>query len=168
MEQPHNTQKINGLTLRSAGADDADGLAALVVEAFREYEGILLPPSGAHKESRESISRRLSTGWAAIATVNGIDVGCIFCESHADGYLYFGRLSVLPRFRNRGIARALIDHVETHARVAGARGVRLGVRLQLEHLIGRYQRQGYRITKLLTHDGYVDPTYVYMEKVLDL
>lgn len=44
------------------------------------------------------------------------------------------------------------------------RGVRLGVRLQLPHLVVRYERLGYRITKYMTHAGYEHPTYVFMEK----
>jgi hypothetical protein len=46
----------------------------------------------------------------------------------------------------------------------GAAGVKLGVRLQLPHLVARYERLGYRITKYMTHSGYAQPTFVYMEK----
>jgi ribosomal protein S18 acetylase RimI-like enzyme len=112
------------------------------------------------------VGRRLSAGTATVALVGGVDAGCVFSEAQDDGYVYFSRLSVLPRFRNRGVARALIDHVESRARSTGAAGVRLGVRLQLEHLIARYERLGYRIAKVLTHEGYAEPTYVHMEKTL--
>lgn len=160
------TQKTNNIRLAVAGPSDAARLLSLVEGAFREYDGRLLPPSGAHRETTESLCRRLSTGTATVAVVDDADAGCVFSEAHDDGYLYFSRLSVLPQFRNRGVARALIDHVESHARSNGAAGVRLGVRLQLEHLIVRYERLGYRITKVLTHDGYAEPTYVLMEKSL--
>lgn len=159
-----NIQKISGLELRLATAADAGRLTSLIVESFHEYQGSVLPPSGAHEETAESICRRLARGTATIAALDGVEAGCIFCEAHDDGYLYFSRLAVLPGFRNRGVGGALIDHVESQARVGGAPGVRLGVRLQLSHLIARYQRLGYRITRLLTHDGYAEPTYVYMEK----
>ena len=51
--------------------------------------------------------------------------------------------------------------------MSGADGVRLGVRLQLPHLLARYERLGYRITRHMTHDGYPNPTYVLMEKRWD-
>ena len=167
MSDDSKFQKIKQIRLEKAGFADAPRLLALVVAAFHEYDGYVLPPSGAHRETTESICRRLAAGTATVAVIDGVDAGCIFSAAHEDGYVYFSRLSVLPHFRNRGVARVLIEDVESLARANGAPGVRLGVRLQLEHLIVRYERLGYRITKLLTHDGYDEATYVYMEKVLD-
>jgi hypothetical protein len=44
-----------------------------------------------------------------------------------------------------------------------ARGAAV-VRLQLPHLVARYERRGYRTTKQMTHRGYAQPTFIYMEK----
>ena len=71
---------------------------------------------------------------------------------------------MLPQWRNNGIGTAILDYVEQRARQIGAAGVRLGVRLQLPHLVARYERMGYRITKHMTHAGYTEPTFVFMEK----
>ena len=98
-----------------------------------------------------------------MAIVGDVPVGFAFYEA-VDGLLYFGRLSVLPDFRRRGIGTALLDGVEQRARNTGAAGVRLGVRLQLPHLLTRYERLGYGMTKYMTHAGYEHPTYVFMEK----
>jgi len=35
---------------------------------------------------------------------------------------------------------------------------------ELPHLVARYERLGYRITRYMTHRGYDEPTWVYMEK----
>jgi GNAT superfamily N-acetyltransferase len=131
--------------------------------AFEEYEGVLDPPSGAHHESIDTVGRRLSRGAAVLASVAEKPVGFAFYELDA-GLLYFGRLSVLPQWRNRGVGGALLGYVERRARETGAAGVRLGVRLQLPHLVARYERLGYRTTKHMTHPGYARPTFVYMEK----
>src|SRR5689334_19385398 len=138
-------------------------MLSLMQAAFAEYEGVLDPPSGAHDETAESVVRRLSRGGAVLACINDEAVGFAFYDS-VDGLLYFGRLSVLPDFRNRGIGTRLLDCVEGRARDTGAAGVRLGVRLQLPHLVARYERLGYRITKYMTHAGYENPTYAFMEK----
>ncbi len=131
--------------------------------AFEEYEGVLDPPSGAHNETIESVKRKLTGGAAALSSVANEPVGFAFYES-VDDLLYLGRLSVLPQWRNRGIGSALVEYVERQARTTGAAGVRLGVRLQLPHLVARYERAGYRITKHMTHTGYPEPTFVFMEK----
>jgi GNAT superfamily N-acetyltransferase len=131
--------------------------------AFEEYEGMLDPPSGAHNETIETVKRNLTGGAAVLSSVANEPVGFAFYEL-VDELLYFGRLSVLPQWRNRGIGSALLEYVERQARTTGAAGVRLGVRLQLPHLVARYERAGYRITKYMTHAGYPEPTFVFMEK----
>jgi ribosomal protein S18 acetylase RimI-like enzyme len=82
--------------------------------------------------------------------------GFAFYEPAGD-LVYLGRLSVLPRFRNNGIGGALVAYVERRANEKGAAGMRLGVRLQLPHLVARYERLGYRITRYMTHRGYDEP-----------
>jgi len=159
--------KLGQITLREAGTEDAVVVLRLLRAAFDEYEGVLDPPSGAHNETIDTVRRKLAGGAAVMATVADEPVGFAFYEA-ADDLLYFGRLSVLPQWRNNGIGSALLDYVEQRARQTGAAGVRLGVRLQLPHLIARYERLGYRITRHMTHAGYAEPTFVYMEKRLQL
>ncbi len=152
-----------GLGISEADGTDAPLLLGLMKAAFREYEGVLDPPTGARDETIETVQRRLNAGAAAIASVDGEPVGFAFYEPD-DELLYFGRLSVLPEWRNKGVGTALLDYVERCARETGMPGVKLGVRLQLPHLIARYERLGYRISKHMTHAGYAQPTFVYMEK----
>jgi ribosomal protein S18 acetylase RimI-like enzyme len=149
--------------LREVVEDDCPTLLRLLHAAFQEYDGALDPPSGAHRETLDSVRARLAEGTAILAICGEAPAGFAFYQPQ-DDYVYFSRLSVLPAFRNQGIGRALIEYVERRAAENGAEGVRLGVRTQLPHLIARYQRLGYRITKQMTHDGYSQPTYVYMEK----
>jgi GNAT superfamily N-acetyltransferase len=155
--------KIGQITFREATPEDAPLLLQLMQTAFGEYEGVLDPPSGVHKETIETVRRRVIDGGAVLASVGDRPAGFAFYELN-DGLLYFGRLSVLPELRNNGIGRALLDYVERRARESGAAGVKLGVRVQLPHLIARYERCGYQITQYMTHSGYTQPTFVFMEK----
>jgi GNAT superfamily N-acetyltransferase len=155
--------KLGQLTIAEACTGDAPVLLALMRAAFEEYEGLLTPPSGAHDETVETVRARLAAGGAALARVGEEAAGFAFYEPAGD-LVYFGRLSVLPRLRNHGIGGALVAYVERRAKEQGAAGMRLGVRLQLPHLIARYERLGYRITQYKTHRGYDQPTWVYMEK----
>jgi ribosomal protein S18 acetylase RimI-like enzyme len=154
---------VSDIQFVEATEEDSATLLRLLLTAFQEYDGMLDPPSGGHAETIDSVRSKLAAGSAVLATAEGEPVGFAFHQPQ-DTYIYFSRLSVLPAFRNRGIGRALIDYVERRALVTGAAGVRLGVRMQLPHLIERYEKLGYRITKYMTHDGYAQPTYVYMEK----
>ena len=155
-----------GVSLVEASRTDAPTLLRLMLAAFQEYDGVLDPPSAAHAETLETVLKRLSSGWAVLAIVGGTPAGFAFYQRR-DSHLYFSRLSVLPRFRKRGLGRALIEYVENRASETGCVGVQLGVRLQLPHLLASYERAGYRITKYMTHEGYAEPTYVYMTKIVD-
>ena len=132
------------MTIREATVEDTAILLRLVAAAFEEYVGVSIrllvhtmrrsrPSAGSSRPARWRLR------WLRLA-------GCAFYEPHDRNFIYFGRLSVLPRFRNQGIAHALLDYVERRAKDSGAAGVSLGVRLQLPHLLARYERLGYRIT----------------------
>src|SRR5687767_1711535 len=170
---------VNGnIVLREATAADVSMLVTLVHSAFAEYRGRLDPPSGAEKEDEATLARALAHGGAGVAGVDGEVVGCVFYHRDRDAgpltlrparleFVYFGRLSVAPAFRRRGIAEALTGYVEQRAREMGVRRVQLGVRLALPHLQSYYERLGYRVIRRESHRGYTQPTSAVMEKTLD-
>ena len=169
MESTHGVCKVNKIgriTLREAQRSEAPAILRILHAAFAEYEGVLDPPSGAHDETVDTVTQWLTRGSAVIAEVDEQPVGFAFYERRDGERVYFGRLSVLPEFRSQGIAQQLLEYVEQHARDRGAASVTLGVRLQLPHLVARYERLGYRITKYMTHPGYKEPTYLFMAKDL--
>jgi GNAT superfamily N-acetyltransferase len=153
------------MVLREATYDDIPMLVALIHTAFEEYRGRLAPPSGAHWETAQSIGTYLQQGRAVLAWLNDQAVGCV-CYHQAGAHVYFGRLSVLPLFRQHGVGRALVAYVEQQARALGAQRVQLGVRLALPHLQAYYERLGYRVVCYETHEGYTAPTSAVMEKQL--
>jgi len=157
---------LNDMTLRAATEADIPAIVAIIHAAFEEYDGAIDPPSGAHKESAEKIRAKLATDHAVLALLGGRAVACVLYRDEGT-YMYFGRLAVLPRYRGRGIAAALIEQVEARARESGLPRVRLGVRVALPRQRARYERLGYRVIEQRRHEGYAEPTYVIMEKLLD-
>lgn len=152
--------------LRAATAEDAIILAATIAAAFAQYRGRLVPESGAFRETPEAIARELAQGASAIiAEQNGEVVGCVMLKP-MEGDLYFGRLSVSPTARGRGIARRLVEAVEGEARRQGAHGVRLGVRLVLTDNQKLFAALGYRETSREAHPGFDHPTSINMRKAL--
>jgi N-acetylglutamate synthase-like GNAT family acetyltransferase len=151
------------MVLREATYDDIPTLVTLIRTAFEEYRGQLEPPSGAHRETAQSISNYLQQGRAVLALLNAKAVGCV-CYHQEGAHVYFGRLSVLPAFRHHGVGLALIAYVEQQAQELGAQRVQIGVRIALPHLQAYYERLGYRVVRKEAHEGYTEPTYVVREK----
>jgi predicted N-acetyltransferase YhbS len=157
--------RLNGIILRTATEHDVPAIVAIIHAAFQEYDGAIDPPSGAHKESAEKIRAKMATDHAVLALLDQRVVGCVLYRDEST-YMYFGRLAVLPEYRGRGIAGALIEHVEARANEHGLPRVRLAVRIALPRLRARYERLGYRVVEQRRHEGYAEPTYVIMEKLI--
>jgi GNAT superfamily N-acetyltransferase len=155
------------ILLRKATAADIPTLLRLIQTAFAEYEGQLDPPSGAHKETEESLLNALHFGSAAVASFNGEMAGCVF-YSPKDGHVYIGRLCVLPAFRGFGIGKILMTYAEQRAADLGFQRVQIGVRIALPHLHAYYKSLGYARVRDETHPGYEKPTYTVMEKEIFL
>ncbi len=152
--------------LRTATIRDAAAIAAVIAASFEQYRGKLIPESGAFRETADGIAAEMTRGAAAIvAERNGEMLGCVLVEEK-EGDLYFGRLSVLPSARGGGLARQLIQAVETEARRRGLAGVRLGVRVVLTDNQRLFQALGYRETSREAHPGFDHPTSINMRKPL--
>ena len=151
------------MVLRAATYDDIPTLVTLIHAAFEEYRGRLEPPSGAHRETAQSIGTYLQQGRAVLALLNDQAGGCV-CYHQEGAHVNFGRLSVLPAFRQHGVGLALVTYVEQQARALGAQRVQLGVRIALPHLQVYYERLGYCVVGYETHEGYTASTSVVMEK----
>ena len=151
------------MVLREATHVDIPTLVTVIRIAFEEYRGRLEPPSGAHRETVQSISHYLQQGRAVLALLHDQVVGCV-CYHQESEYVYFGRLSVLPSFRQHGVGLALVTYVEQQAQALGAQCVQLGVRIALPHLQAYYERLGYRVGRYEAHEGYTEPTSIVMEK----
>ncbi len=156
---------MNTMNLRQATDADAPTIVSLIHSAFEEYRTLLVPPSGVYNESVESVREKIKTGGWVIAESNEQAVGCVWYENRGD-YVYLGRLAVLPEYRQQGIASALIQYVEAKAIELGIPRVQLGVRLKLTVQRAAYERRGYHIIEYKTHDGFTEPTWVMMEKII--
>lgn len=156
---------LSRVVLREAGEDDVSAALAVLHAAFEEYRAWLDPPSGVHRETVESLRAYLARGHLTLALLGTEIVGCVLYHAEED-QMYFGRLSVLPAARNRGIARMLIEHVEARTYDLGLARVRLSVRIAQPRNRAYYERMGYRFVEARAHAGYAEPTYVVLEKAL--
>jgi ribosomal protein S18 acetylase RimI-like enzyme len=155
------------MVVRRAAPADAPTLAHLIATAFAQYRDTLVPPSGALHETPRGISDELGQPGhlAFIAVEDAVAAGCVLCKPE-DGDLYFGRLSVLPSMRGRGIAQRLIEAVEAHAHAQRFPAVLLSVRIALPENRLLFARYGYVEISRHAHDGFDHPTFIRMRKVL--
>lgn len=158
------------VAIRPASPRDAQTLAALIHGAFAEYEGRLLPPSAAMRETSDGIAAELTSAYGgAIAGIEDgpghVAAGCVLFRAEGDD-LYFGRLSVLPPYRNRGIAAALVAYVEAEASRRGCAGVVLGVRIALPENQRFFARLGYTEVGRHAHARFDHDTWSEMRKAL--
>ncbi|QYR23468.1 GNAT family N-acetyltransferase [Paenibacillus sp. sptzw28] len=137
----------------------------LIQEAFQEYDGKLDPPSGALRESEESISKKISElGGAIIVWEDTMPIGTALYDFTGE-YMYIGRVSVVPDSRGQGIGKELILYLEALARERQLKTTRVGVRLSIPQNVIFYQRLGYQVLNHIFYPEGTDSWYV-MQKNL--
>lgn len=136
----------------------------LTQAAYRGQEA-LDPPSGATRETVESVRAELAAAGAAIAWQGETAVGCVRFEVSGD-HLHVRRLAVEPARQGRGFGRSLMVWVEAEALRLGRAEVTLGVRLALPGNVALYRHLGYDTVAEHAHAGYDRPTWVEMRKRL--
>jgi len=151
--------------LRALRAPDAAAAAALIREAFSKLSSVVDPPPSALRETEATVAAGIADGGGACADAAGLLVGVVLWAEKAGG-LYIGRLSVSPRWRGRGIARALVAAAEAEARRRRLPRLHLSTRLALTDNRRLFASCGFRETERHAHPGYAVPTFVDMEKEL--
>jgi GNAT superfamily N-acetyltransferase len=129
-------------------------LAALINVVYAEAERGLWQ-EGFQRTSAGEVAALIRAGEIVVATRRGRIAGSVRIRDVDAGTSEFGLLVADPGERNRGVGRALLDHVEAHSRERGRRA------LQLELLVPRdrphpskeflkawYGRRGYRISRV--------------------
>lgn len=150
--------------IEPCGPERAEEVHRLTQAAFREH-GRLDPPSGAVRESVERVRDDLAAGGGAVLTLDGEPAACLrLAASGTD--LHVRRLAVDPRFRRRGLGRALLDWAEQEARRRGCEAISVGVRLALPGNLAFFRRLGYDVVGEHRHDGYEQTTWLALRKRL--
>ncbi|GLS37561.1 N-acetyltransferase [Mesorhizobium tianshanense] len=148
-----------------ADFDRWDEVLALIMRAFASMDGVIDPPSSAHRLTVESLrdKARQETGFAA--QKDGRTVGCIFVLERANDFCV-GKLAVEPGFQGQGIGRQLMQAVEDLARSRCKPAIELQTRVELTGNHAAFARLGFRETERTAHEGYDRPTSITMRNML--
>ena len=155
------------ITVTSLPADFErwDELLALITRAFAYMDGVIDPPSSAHRLTAESLREKAGTETGFLAMQDGKIVGCIFAAEHVQ-HFYVGKLAVEPGLQGKKIGRDLMRAAEALARAAGKPVLELQARVELTGNQAAFGRLGFVETERTAHAGYDRPTSVTMRKTL--
>ncbi|SCX22469.1 GNAT family N-acetyltransferase [Agrobacterium rosae] len=143
-----------------------DELLALIRSSFAYMDGIIDPPSSAHRLTSETLMQKVKDE-IAFAAIDGEDLlGCIFCKPEATS-LYVGKLAVSTNAQGKGVGRALLAKAEDIASSLGLTALRLETRIELTGNHQRFSTWGFTKTAENSHPGYDSITSIEMTKRLD-
>ncbi|MCY1665203.1 GNAT family N-acetyltransferase [Rhizobium sp. SL86] len=145
--------------------DDWDGLLSLIMSAFAYMDGVIDPPSSAHRLTAISLKEKATQEIGYVATEDGRLLGCVFCRPEPES-LYIGKLAVSPDAQGKGIGFRLLQTTEQEADALRLPLLRLETRIEL---IGNHQRfaaWGFARTAEKSHPGYDRVTFIEMQKPL--
>lgn len=140
-------------------------LLGLIRQSFAYMDGVIDPPSSAHKLNVENLTTKAQAETCFLAWRGEELAGCIFAVERSD-HFYVGKLAVAPNMQGAGIGRSLMQAAEEFARQRGKPVLELQARIELTGNHAAFARLGFRETERTAHDGYDRPTSLTMRKVL--
>lgn len=143
--------------VRAAGDHDWVALLSLIREAFAFMDGRIDPPSSMHALTPASIADQARSG--EVWVIGEPAVACLFLTPKPDA-LYLGKLAVAAAHRGRGLARRLVDHAESRARVLGLPVLELQTRVELVENQATFRAMGFVEVGRTAHPGYDRPTSI--------
>jgi ribosomal protein S18 acetylase RimI-like enzyme len=154
--------------IRRAKEEDAVSIAAVLYEAFEEYQPFYTPEAfGATTPSAEQIRNRLDEGpaWAAfeeekiVGTVSAVISGTA---------LYIRSMAVLPAARGRGLGRKLLEYTQEYANENGIERLRLSTTPFLARAIRLYERYGFQKNEEGPHELYGTPLFTMVKMLREI
>ncbi len=142
-------------------------LLALIMASFAYMDGVIDPPSSAHRLTLENLAEKVKNEIAFAALENGEILGCIFCKPEPLGSLYVGKLAVSPKSQGKGVGYRLMSRAETLARELSLPALRLETRIELVGNHARFSSWGFVKTAENAHPGFDRMTSIEMTKRLD-
>lgn len=143
--------------------------APIVQELIRELNAELherYPEEGANHFRLDPEELGPGRGAFLVAYRDGVGVGCGAVRLNEPGVAEIKRMYVKPAWRGRGIARAVLASLETHARELGARRLVLETGERQQESLAVYRRAGF--VEIPRFGEYVDsPLSLCMGKTLE-
>lgn len=138
-------------------------LLDLILRSFATMDGVIDPPSSAHRLTPDSLRDKACNETVFLAIDGSRIVGCVFAAIRETD-IYLGKLAVAPERQGEGIGRRLLAQVEELARARGKQALELQTRVELVGNHAAFCRMGFRETGRTAHPGFSRPTSITMHK----
>lgn len=139
----------------------------VIHQAFKRYETDF-QPSSALNETTESLQKELKKGTQLFGAYDEGKLVGVVKSILNDEYIYFARLSVLPKNQGKGVAKALIQHIENYAIQHYIFECHCKVRKSEKGNIALYSKLGYEIVEeeiIVNKNGDEIPTVTMRKKL---
>ncbi|MEX0953828.1 MAG: GNAT family N-acetyltransferase [Rhizobiaceae bacterium] len=159
------TDRPVDIVLLPPGFDRWQELLDLILRAFAYMDGVIDPPSSAHRMTLVSLEEKCAAETVFLAVAEGRLAGCVFIAIrgvHAN----VGKLAVDPLLQGQGIGKRLLEAAEAEAKRLGRLVVELQTRVELTDNHAAFARLGFHETARTSHQGYDRPTSITMRKEL--
>ncbi len=156
---------IEDIAIRIAALSDAPTIAAILHQAFVEFEPIYTPGGfAATTPTAEQIEARWDEGPVWIALLDGAIIGTVAAVPKGDS-LYVRSMAVLPEARGHHTGERLLDQIENYAREHGLVRLYLSTTPFLARAIRLYENYGFQRKNSGPQDLFGTPLFS-MEKYL--
>lgn len=142
-----------------------DELLDLILRSFVYMDGVIDPPSSAHRLTVPALKEKALREIGFVAVEGDRLLGCVFVNERLDDF-YLGKLAVEPEAQGSGIGRKLLEIAEFQARKSGKPAIELQTRVELSANQDTFRRFGFAEVARTAHEGYDRPTSVTMRKTL--
>ena len=129
------------LTVRLADLADAEVALELMHAAFRARPVVGEAPE-ALGDDLASVRARIAHGTGYLAFIDGVPAGLVMAARQL-GAMRLGRVGVLPRFREQGIASFLVGVVLEHLAASGEEHVHLLARKEFPQILAWWAKHGF-------------------------
>ncbi|GAA5510825.1 GNAT family N-acetyltransferase [Novipirellula caenicola] len=150
---------LSFLTIREANAEDADEVATVFQAAFAPLRAIYRPNS--KTVARQSLHHR--EGTRLVAELDQQVVATVQFDSHEDFLSLLG-LAVHPHFQRKGIARGLLDWINSHALATGRTAITLQTIRQTAS-VPLFEKLGFRVIGERVTDGFESDIHTELHEV---
>lgn len=144
---------------------DWSDIVLFIKQNFAYMDGVIDPPSSVHRLTADMLASYSGEIWllehqqALIGTIMLTPM-----QNQPQKRLYAGKIAIAPGYRDRGLARLLIDHAAQRCVMLGLGVLELEVRIELIDNQRAFEAMGFTRIGESAHDGFDRPTSIKMQK----
>jgi GNAT superfamily N-acetyltransferase len=151
------------IPIRLAVSAEAASIAAVLHQAFVEYESLYTPEAfAATTPTTDQLQKRWGEGPVWVAVHKDLIVGAVGAVPKGEA-LYVRSMAILPAARGQGIGRLLLEQIERFANECGDRRLFLSTTPFLIRAIRLYERFGFQQSSDGPHDLFGTPLFTMVK-----